>query len=117
MRKLAWFLIALLCLVGCANASDLDEAAQKYREHRDYASLSVVAGHLTKGMPRQEVEVLLGPPDYSPVAGTYFYSSDRREFSKEAGRELPTGLVVEFRDRSGKVTERLESWSLGPIGE
>jgi hypothetical protein len=77
----------------------------------------VCGSWLTISPPLQKVEALLGEPDYSPSEGIYYFSSDRREYSKEAERELTIGLVVEFRDSDGKVTGRVESWRLGPIGE
>jgi len=70
-------------------------------------------------MPRSEVEALLGPPGYSPVDGQYYYSSDREV---SVGDDLPLaryGLVVDYRDyHSGyELTNRLQIFTLGPIGE
>jgi hypothetical protein len=95
----------------------LTDAGKNYRQHRDYPSLQMVTESLKKGMSRRFVESLLGEADYSPTDGVYCYSSDRMEYSEEAGREFVVGLIVEYRTESGKVTDRLESWQLGPIGE
>jgi hypothetical protein len=57
-------------------------------------------------MPRVEVERMLGAPDYSPVEGQYYYSSDRHN----------QGLVVDYR-LDGQMTDRLQDFTLGPIGE
>ena len=118
MRKAILISLALTFLANCATASDLSEASASYRRHQDFVSLQAVVQHLTKGMSRQSVEKLLGKADYSPGDGLYYYySSDKKEFSEEAQREFSVGLIVEYRDRSGQVTGRLESWELGPIRE
>lgn len=116
LKKLSWVLFGLICLSACSVANDLLDVSRSYQQRRDYASLHVIADQLSKGMSQQKVESLLGPPDYSPTSGVFLYSSDRREFSKDAGRELPVGLILEFRV-SGKTTDSLQSWSLGVIGE
>jgi hypothetical protein len=117
MRRVLWISFALALLANCATASDLSDAAASYRRHRDFPSLQTVVRHLTKGMNRRSVEKLLGKADYSPTDGVCYYSSDKMAFSNEAQREIIMGLIVEYRDDSGKITGRLESWKLGPIGE
>ena len=106
-------------LVGCA-ASRLEEAAAEYRGTRDHDSLKYLAGQMHKGMPRAEVERLLGPPDYSPTDGQDYYSSDKRariEQDEGLDLEITLGLVVDYRDPRGRVTEQLQGLRFGPIGE
>ena len=68
-------------------------------------------------MDRQSVERLLGEPDYSPIDGQYYYSSDRTSSMADQGREADLGLIVDYRDPEGAVTESLYEYWLGPIGE
>lgn len=106
---------AVLASAGCSDP--VSRASDSYRKGHDYASLSVLVGALRLGQPRAEVEKLLGTPDYSPISGLYYYSSDRKS---EGG--TPVGLIVEYRvtdPRSGETREtgKLESFTLGPIAE
>ena len=91
----------------------------RYRKTRDYRSLKILIKRLKVGMPRARVEEVLGEPDYSPVEGQYYYSSDRKN-----SKGVTIGLVVEYRKteyRGGDIhtviTGRLESFILMPIGE
>jgi hypothetical protein len=97
-------LILVLLAVSCASA--LDRAASDYRQTKSDASLDVVARSLHKGMARISVERLLGTSDYSPVEGQYYYSSRRANY----------GLVVDYRSE-GRITDRLQDFTLGAIGE
>ncbi|WP_446011740.1 hypothetical protein [Candidatus Electrothrix sp.] len=114
-----FFCLSLL-LTGCnSQADELDQASRSYKAHRDYASLEVINGHLRKGMAQSKVEDLLGEADYSPIAGQYYYSSDRSEVAG-SGKErmnVTVGLVVEYRDDQGQLTEQLQSFWLGRIRE
>jgi hypothetical protein len=110
----------MLALVACPSPSrSLTDASASYRNQRDYASLATIHSHLAKEMPRTEVERLLGEPDYSPTEGQYYYSSDRKEASTSPADRPPAtlGLVVDYRDANGAVTNRLQRFTLGPIGE
>jgi hypothetical protein len=118
--RLAFLFLVLLGLVGCDSAGQsVADASASYKTRRDYASLATIHSHLIKGMPRAEVERLLGEPDYSPTEGQYYYSSDRKEASPDsADRPWATlGLVVDYRDGNDDVTDRLQDFTLGPIGE
>ena len=120
MRVLVALLLPLLALVACDRSGpSVEDASASYKNQRDYASLAAINGHLVKGMPRDEVERLLGAPDYSPTEGQYYYSSDRKEPSPDPANRPPAtvGLVVDYRDADGSVTDRLQSFTLGPIGE
>ena|SRR5215204_1406322 len=91
----------------------------RYKKSRDYRSLRVLIRRLKIGMPRSKVEEILGEPDYSPVEGQYYYSSDR-----ENAKGVTIGLVVEYRkteyrdsDIHTVLTGKLESFRLMAIGE
>ena len=112
--------IVLLLLVGCnTQAQELASASRRYKAHRDYASLEVISRHLRKGMAQTEVEELLGEADYSPLAGQYYYSSDRRETAQHGKKEMqiPVGLIIDYQDEQGRVTKRVQTFQLGQIGE
>lgn len=117
-----FFCLSLL-LASCNRQSDeLERASHSYKAHRDYASLEIIHGHLRKGMVRSKVEELLGKADYSPIEGQEYYSSDRWERAgnvKEQIRQrnMPVGLVVDYRDEQGELSGRLQSFWLGRIGE
>ncbi len=110
------FLSISVLMCGCGS---VEKASQHYRQHRDYASLNVLSNHLHKGIPRKEVEDLLGEPDYSPTEGQYHYVSDPKD---EYG--MTHTLVVQyFRTHYGDdeiVTEHTGSlgwFKLFPTGE
>ena len=112
--------IVFLLLVGCnTQAQELEPASRSYKAHRDYVSLAVISVHLHKGMARIKVIDLLGEPDYSPLAGQYYYSSDRRNTVQHGKKEMqiPVGLVIDYRDDQGRVTELVQKFLLGRIGE
>ncbi len=122
-----FFCISLL-LTGCAQepeqSEQLKQAGRSYKAQRDYASLETVHRHLRKGMARSKMEELLGEPDYSPVEGQEYYSSDRRE-TAGSGKEkeqvkqidMPVGLIVDYRDEQGELTGQVQTFRLGRIGE
>ena len=74
-------------------------------------------------MEESKVISLLGEPEYSPLEGLYYYSSDRRDpvllDKKDINNEVdvPVGLIVDYRDEQGRVTEQLQKFQLGRIGE
>lgn len=70
-------------------------------------------------MSQGAVERLLGAPDYSPIEGQCYYSSDRRN-----AEGVTIGLVVEYRKTEYRkdgihttLTGKLESFTLMAIGE
>lgn len=121
------FFCLILLLAGCnSQADELVQASRSYKTHGDYASLEMIHRHLRNGMLRSKVEELLGEADYSPIAGQYYYSSDRYSSEQQAagkGHEqvaqnaLIVGLVVDYRNDQGELTWQLQSFWLGPIGE
>jgi outer membrane protein assembly factor BamE (lipoprotein component of BamABCDE complex) len=112
-----------LLLIGCGSeANELEQASRSYKTQQDYASLERIHMHLRTGMARTEVEELLGEPDYSPVEGQYYYSSNRQETAGSGKKQvkqidMPVGLVVEYRDEQGKLTGQVQKFWLGNIGE
>lgn len=105
--------------LGQAKASNWRRHSALYKRSRNYASLRVLVKRLKVGMSQQTVERLLGEPDYSPIEGQFYYSSDR----KNAGG-VTIGLVVEYRKTEYRkdgihttLTGKLESYTLMAIGE
>ncbi len=116
---LLFVILGALAASGCAPKTDeLSRLSAGFRKEHDLRSLTLILGHLSLGMPRAEVEQILGRPDYSPIEGLYYYAvSDRKT---EEG--TPIGLIVEYRRtdvRTGEtvLSGKLESLYLGPIGE
>ena len=117
LRFLQTILLAAL-LTGCfATLSPLEEASASYKQNKDYASLEQLYQELFKGMQRKEVVRLLGEPDYSPIDGQYYYSTDRSNYSQEQKREVAAGLVIDYRDSNGYETEKLQEYWFGLIAE
>lgn len=117
LRLLKMTLIVSL-LTGCVtNLSSIEAASVSYKQNKDYGSLEQINNGLFKGMRQNEVERLLGEPDYSPIDGQYYYTSDRSEYSEEQMRKVAVGLVVDYRDVDGRMTERLQEFRLGLIAE
>lgn len=117
-RMIGLSLVAMILLVACVSpTTPLEEASAHYKAHRDYESLSVIYQHLENGMPKEKVMELLGQPDYSPIRGQYYYSSTKEEYSETHGYDVTHGLIIEFRDENRNVTDKLGSFTLGPIGE
>ncbi len=118
MHRILYILLFAALLVGCyAGLSSIENDSAKYKHDKDYTSLEVLYKNLSKGMHRNEVERLLGEPDYSPLNGQYYYSSDRSVYAKDQKREVPVGLIVDYRNKNGLITEMLQEFWLGPIGE
>ncbi|OGD25349.1 MAG: hypothetical protein A2Y56_10125 [Candidatus Aminicenantes bacterium RBG_13_63_10] len=121
MSSKKWIALVLAMGILAACGSEVRSSAElsaAFQKDHGYESLAALIGHLRLGMPRAEVERLLGQPTYSPIDGQYYYAvSDRRT---EEG--TPIGLIVEYRRtdvRTGDVVPsgKLESLFLGPIGE
>jgi outer membrane protein assembly factor BamE (lipoprotein component of BamABCDE complex) len=116
--RFSQMLVALAVIVGCSTGlTSIEHASEDYKQNRGYSSLETVAYSFYKGMRRSEVERLLGDPDYSPIDGQYYYSSSGSVDSDEQGRGVTAGLVVDYRDEHGEVTDTLYEYRLGPIGE
>jgi hypothetical protein len=115
----AWLtaLLAVVLMACTTSPSPLEEAGASYRQHRDYESLEIVTRHLSAGLPRDEVERLIGEPDYSPTPGQYYYSSAKKTRSEHHDRDVTLGLVVDYRDKSGADTKALQKYLLGPLDE
>lgn len=117
MRMLQILLIGGL-VAGCSgNLAAIESASAQYKKTKDFKSLETIYKHLSKKTLRKEAKRLLGEPDYSPTEGQYYYSSNQSEYSKEQKRDVALGLVVDYRDKNGAVTDRLQAFWLGPIAE
>jgi hypothetical protein len=71
------------------------------------------------GMTRAKVEGILGSPDYSPIDGQDYSSTDG-ECEVAPGRTAGCGYIIEYRDYSKtplKDTGRVVECSWGAIGE
>ncbi len=116
---------SLLCCAGCDGAVDQEalalqeQASTRYKQRKDYASLLILSESLKQGMEQKEVIALLGKPEYSPLEGLFYYSSDRRERVRQGKEEVDVvlGLIVDYRDGQGRVTKQLQGFELGRIGE
>lgn len=118
IHRISLLVLFAALLTGCFfNLSHLEKASTSYKQTKDYASLSKISKSLSKGMLRKEVVRLLGEPDYSPIDGQYYYSSDHYEYSEEQDRDVSVGLVVDYRDSNGELTSKLQEYKIGRISE
>jgi hypothetical protein len=76
------------------------------------------------GMSRLEVERVLGPPDYSPSPGQFYFSTGGNCLVSDSPRwEAPCGYVVDFHryrpgpDGESTVADTVQSCSWGGIAE
>ena len=115
--------IILFCaLVLLSSCTSVEQASRHHRSHRNYDSLKILHNQLYIGMPRAEVESLLGEPDYSPIDGQYYYASDR---TVDWGDSTATYTLVVVYDAIpygedeivSEYTGKLEWFNLFPVGE
>lgn len=111
------FIASVIFATGCAGIASIDHKSEKYKKSQSYDSLEAIYQSLSEGMSRQEVERLLGKPDFSPIDGQYYYISDRVVYSENQGRNVVVGMFVDYKDRNGGITEKLQAFWIGPIGE
>lgn len=99
--------------------SPLSRASQGYKEKKDFKNLQTIHNHLRIGMTRTEVEQLLGQkPDHSATEGQYVYICvDQKGPSHGNHPPPPLGLIVDYRDKNGTLTNQLQSFSIEPISE
>jgi hypothetical protein len=128
MRMSIAFAIVAVCAVSAvpheralaqSSGAARTSCTERYRKTRDYKCLRALVKRLRLGMPQSGVEALLGEPDYSPIEGQYYYSSNRRAANGET-----IGLVVEYRRIDARrdpmemtQTGKLEWFEVMPIGE
>ena len=111
-------IICVFFLLSCENVNQsVEYHSENYKKTRSYESLSAISNYLEIGSPRHKVEGLLGEFDYSPIDGLYYYSSNKTEYSDEQEREVPVGLVVDYRNEIDEITDVLQRYDLGVIGE
>jgi len=71
-------------------------------------------------MSKAALEAVLGPADYSPSAGLYYFSTGGDCPLQDSGRSAPCGVVAEFRNDDAAepvITDSLLSCRWGAIGE
>jgi hypothetical protein len=102
--------LALLAAIPARAGADLEAASQSYQSTRAYESLAHLTDLISIGTPRARVEELLGDPDYSPVDGQVYYSSN------DGGASAP-GLIIDYRDANGIETPGVVEMHFGMIRE
>jgi outer membrane protein assembly factor BamE (lipoprotein component of BamABCDE complex) len=111
--------LAIIFFYGIAPSS----SAQNHRNSEfgakvDFGKLHDMACKLRLGMTREEVDLALGKPKYSPTIGVFYY-----EFGTTDENGVPFGIVVEYRRQSSKegettkYTGKLEEYRVGRIAE
>ena len=113
-------LMLLASSIGCTGEITVAQASDSYKVNRDYTSLKVIYTALSKGMSRKKVQSLLGEPEYSPTEGQYYYLSDHREQANGnslSEQKFPAGIVVDYRNQNLELTDSLQDYWMGPIGE
>jgi len=122
-RVLNRWVILVFCLVFCLSSAygerlsslEIEQASAKFKESGAIESLMVLLASLERGMSISEVENLVGKPTYSPVDGQHYYATDA--YKRIGEREIPLGLILDFRNDRSAPTGKLESIFFGPIGE
>jgi hypothetical protein len=115
--------ILVFCLIFCLSdaygerpsSSEIEQARAEFKESGAIESLMVLLVPLKRGMSIAEVENLVGKPTYSPVDGQHYYATDA--YKRIGEREIPLGLILDFRNDRNAPTGKLESIFFGPIGE
>lgn len=110
-----FFLCALL--VGCASNRSIENASANYKAKKDYKSLETLYNHLSENRSRQEADRLLGEPDISPIEGLFFYASTHSKYSIVQSQDVIYGLVVDYRNKNGMVTRKIQALWIGPMDE
>lgn len=108
--------ITISCLLGCNASHPAKEPVFNSLEMRkDLTAISDIHEKLEVGMTREEVEALLGNPDYSPTDGKYYYASSEKIYSTNQERELPIGLIIDYRSSNGDITGSLKNYWIGEL--
>jgi len=141
--SLGLILVAFACSSGKSGsdpAQGIEALGKHYRESHDYYSLTRLLPYLDlRRRTRAEVERLLGQPSYSPMPHLSYYPTDRTAaiacpegavpeeescLTKDSKRvepvhSFPVVLVVSYVESEGQPhpEDRLDSISLGPVGE
>lgn len=109
--------LTVLILIWNSPLFAVKRISAHYKKHQDFVSLEKLTGRLKLGMPRKEVEGLLGEPTYCPAAHTCYYASDRADEGDSVISLAVDYILHSSIDGPGKVTGKLESFFLGPIAE
>lgn len=111
--------LVLLALASAAIGHELD-TAQGCSLESPRELLPDPVKKVRIGMSKAELEELMDAPDYSPIAGQYYFSTDGDCPVEDSGREAPCGLVAGFRSAGGRASgqdESLEFCWWGAIAE
>lgn len=110
-------LLAAAALAGCTPQTDSLGCAINGPREQMPAQVSQVR----PGMTQAELEQLLGPADYSPADGLFYFSTGGDCPLEETGRMVSCGLVADFRkdEASGEPAPApsLQTCWWGGIGE
>lgn len=118
LKRFGSVIVGVMIANTCfANPADLETAGKNYRQHKDFASIEIINRTLSKGMPRRNIEKLLGTPDYAPTNGLFYYSTNKTVFDKTHNHKVNIGLIVDYRDKNSNPTETLQNFSIEQIGE
>lgn len=117
--NLRTFIAMCLCalLISCATSQLVENASVNYKTTKDYKSLETIYNYLMENRTRHEAHRLLGTPDDSPHVGVHHYASNHSKFSIAQNQHVLYGLIVDYRDKNGMVTEIIQALWLGPMVE
>ncbi len=107
--------VFLLCMLTACNANLQSDAVGRDDHTKTLVGLQSISENLSVGISYEEAEKVLGRPDYSPTEGKYYYTSTETIYSESQKRELPIGLILDYRDAEGKTTEILQNFWLGQL--
>ena len=112
-------LIALLALLtalpsgtGATAPAVPPAVAAHYRQQGDAASLRALLPLLVPGMPRSEVQRLLGPPAYSPTEEQDYYPTELQDEHR-----FTLTLVVNYHPQGSSQAGTLAWFFIDYIGE
>lgn len=116
IRATALFTLLAAMLAGCQTRTEapgctLDGPA---------SLLPPAVTQLRLGMGKDALERLLGPADYSPTEGQYYFSTGGDCPVDDSGRLASCGVIADFKDYRGPeavLMPRLQSCRWGAIAE
>lgn len=110
--------VTLLAVI-CAGASCSSRVASTCETDSPSALMPKSFDSIRIGMTKAEAEAILGPPDYSPIDGQYYFSTGG-DCEVAPDRMASCGFIIEYRDHSkspGEDTGRIVECRWGGIGE
>lgn len=111
-----FLIVCLLLLSGCDFfvGEDIKQASTQYQQTQDIDSLQTLHKQLKQGMPRSDVEALLGVAQYSPTEGVDYYPAAKDSPQQQSAN---TGLVVEYLNERDEFTDQVQRFWLGELSE